>query len=232
MTPRTAVITGAGQGIGRAIAHKLAAQGVHVWLTGRTAAKLEVVADEIAASGGRASTYALDVTDSIQAQALAARLEPNPLDILVNSAGEALIQSFEDTSLDDWGRILTANLTGPFIMTQTLLPLLRRSDNASIINIGSKTALMGVPNVSAYTAAKTGLLGLTRALAAELRDVARVVLICPGPADTPMRWAATPDFDRKLVIQPETVAETVWWVVSLPKGVVCGEVLVQSAAFL
>jgi NAD(P)-dependent dehydrogenase (short-subunit alcohol dehydrogenase family) len=124
------------------------------------------------------------------------------------------------------------NLKGPFLMTQALLPLLRKSRNASIINIASKVALKGYGTVTAYTAAKAGLLGFTRSLAAELRDEEiRVVALCPGPVDTPMRWQATPDYDRKLVIQAETVADLMWQLVTLPRGVTTGEVLLQSVYY-
>lgn len=229
---RKAVITGAGQGIGRAIALRLAAGGVEIVLVGRTLEKLEQVKAEIAAAGGKASTEALDVTDSESVSALASRLGER-IDILINSAGEALIKTLDETSADDWSRILSVNLTAPFLTSKALLPLLRHSDNATIINIGSKTAHIGVSEVAAYTAAKTGLLGFTRSLAAELKpEGIRAVLLSPGPADTPMRWAATPDYDPALLIQPETVAETVWHLVNLPRGVTTSEILLQSINFL
>src|SRR5262249_17224020 len=96
-------------------------------------------------------------------------------------------------------------------------------------NISSKVALKGYAAVTAYSASKAGVLGFTRSLAAELRpEGIRVVALCPGPVDTPMRWAATPDFDHKTVISAETVAETVWHLVSLPKGVTTAEIQIES----
>ncbi len=227
-----AVITGAGQGIGRAVALRLAAGGMHTVLVGRTAEKLERVAAEISEAGGAASVETLDVTDGKAVLALAGRLGER-VDVLVNSAGEALIKTVDETSDADWARILTVNLTAPFLMTRALLPLLRQSDNASIINIGSKTAHIGVSEVAAYSAAKTGLLGFTRALAAELKpEGIRAVLLSPGPADTPMRWAATPDYDRSFLIQPEAVAEMVWHLINLPRGTTTGDILLQAVNFL
>jgi NAD(P)-dependent dehydrogenase (short-subunit alcohol dehydrogenase family) len=226
----TLVISGAGQGLGRATALHFAQHGWHCVLVGRTLSKLETVAQEIAHLSGTASAYELDVTDARAIQTFATTLQQ--VDCLVNSAGISLIKPIEESTLDDWDMILNANLKAPFLMTQALLPHLRKSDNASIINIGSKTSMTGFSGVSIYTAAKTGLLGLTRSMAAELRpENIRVVLLAPGPMDTPMRWSATPDYDRKLIIEPTTIAETIYWLANLPNGVTTNEFLVQSNQF-
>lgn len=233
MTQRTAVITGGGQGIGRAAAHRLTEQGYHAVLVGRTQAKLEAVVHEIRAGGGSAEAAVLDVSDSAQVQAFAETLGDRAVDVLVNSAGEALIKPLDHTTDADWDRILSINLKGPFLMCRALSGHLHRSGNATVINIGSKTSFGGYGDLSAYTAAKTGLVGLTRALAAEWKDAGvRVVLLAPGPADTPMRWATTPDADPETLIQPQSVADTIAWIAALPRGVVVGEVLVQSASYL
>lgn len=228
MSERIAVITGAGQGAGRTIALQLAAQGFHVELLGRTASKLESVASEI---GGKAHTYTLDLTSRAQLQAFMddAQKRFDHVDVLVNCAGEAYISTLDQTNDDDLERILAINLRVPIQMARGLLPLLRKSANASIINILSKVSLGGYPEVAAYTAAKTGLLGFSKSLAAELRaDGIRVGAICPGAMDTPMRWNATPDIERRLVIDPQVVADMVWHIANLPKGVVTGEILLQS----
>jgi NAD(P)-dependent dehydrogenase (short-subunit alcohol dehydrogenase family) len=231
---RVAVVTGAGQGIGCAIAHKLAASGIHVVLAGRTRSKLDRVAAELRAAGQTSTVAQLDVTEAEQVHQLKRQIEGAfaQVDILVNCAGEAFVATLEKTREADWDRLLAVNLKGPFLMTQALLPLVRKSQNASIVNIASKVALKGYHPVTAYSAAKTGLLGFSRALAAELReDEIRVVAICPGPVDTPMRWEATPDFDRKVVIDAESVAATVWHVVQLPRGVTMSEVLIESVHY-
>lgn len=228
MSELNAVITGAGQGAGRAIALKLAGMGARVALLGRTESKLRSVEAEI---GNRATVYPLDVTDSAQVTAFtaAASKQFSRVDVLVNCAGEALIKPTEQTTDEDWARILAVNLTAPFLMCRAMLPLLQKSENASIINLLSKVALRGYAPVAAYTAAKTGLLGFTRSLAAELKaDHIRAVAFCPGPMDTPMRWNATPDMDRQLVIDPATVADGVAYIVGLPKGVTTGEILIQA----
>jgi NAD(P)-dependent dehydrogenase (short-subunit alcohol dehydrogenase family) len=227
---RTAVVIGAGQGMGRAVALKLAQSGAHIYLVGRTPAKLEATAAEIVAAGGSSTIFAADVSQEGALDQLASQLEGG-LDILVNCAGEALMNSFDDTTFGDWQRILGVNLTTSYVATHALLPALRKSDNASIILVTSKVALRGY-KVVAYSAAKAGVLGFARALSVSLREEGiRVVALCPGPTDTPMRWAASPDMSRDLVISAETIADTVWYVVNLPRGTSTGEILVQSELY-
>jgi NAD(P)-dependent dehydrogenase (short-subunit alcohol dehydrogenase family) len=158
-----------------------------------------------------------------------AQLQAAPVDVLVNCAGEALVKPLEQTSDEELDRQLSINLKGQMLMTRALLPHLRQSANASIINIGSKTAIYGYANTTVYSAAKAGLLAFTRALAVELREAEiRVVTVNCGPVDTPMRWEATPNFDRKLVIAPEPVAELVWLLATLPRGTTTGDIVIQS----
>lgn len=228
---RIALVTGAGGGLGRAVALSLSAAGVRVILVGRSAERLDAVSAEITAQGGQAIPYAADVTDAEQVGGLRAWVSAHAdhLDALVNCAGEAFIRPLDDTTSDDWARILAVNLTAPYLTARAFLPLLRQSANASIINIASKVALHGYANVTAYTAAKTGLLGFGRSLAAELRaDEIRVITLCPGPMDTPMRWAATPDFERKTVIDPALLADHIRALIMLPRGVTASEYVLQS----
>ena len=193
MVDKTAVITGGGQGMGRSIALRFAQEGIHAILVGKTESKLVAVADEIKAAGGKASIYHLDVTDDAGVEVFANSLADQTVDILVNCAGDWLIEYLENTSNAQFDHILNTNLRAPYILSRSLLPNLRQSDNASIINIGSIVTSMSVPTVSAYTASKVGLQGATGSLAEELKpDKIRVVMISPGPADTPMRDAASP----------------------------------------
>lgn len=229
MTSRTAVITGAGQGMGRAIALRFAAAGIKLALIGRTESKLRSVAEEIAEHGGEASVHALDLTDDAAVADFGASLNGETVDILINCAGDWLISLAPDTSNEQLDHILRLNLRAPYILSRTLLPNLRRSDNASIINIGSLVTANLVPTVTAYTASKAGLKGLTGSLAAELRpERIRVVMISPGPADTPMRAAASPGIDKSILVQPATIADMAHTVVSLPRGITTSDFTLHS----
>ena len=226
MTGKRAVITGAGQGMGRAIAHRFAAAGIHTALVGKTESKLRAVAQEI---GSAAAIHALDVTDDAAVARLGEALAGGPVDMLINCAGDWLIEYLQDTSSEQLDHILNVNLRAPYVLSRTLLGHLRQSDNASIINIGSLVTAISVPSVSAYTAAKVGLRGLTGALAAELKpDLIRVVMISPGPADTPMRAAASPGIDKSILVPPETIADMVYAVVTLPRGIATSDFVLYS----
>ena len=229
MSKRIAIITGAGQGTGRAIALRLAGADAHCLLVGRTASKLHDTAEAIAAAGGEATAHALDVTDDAAVAEFGAALDGQTVDILVNCAGDWLISPLADTSNAQLDHILRVNLRAPYILSRTLLPNLRRSDNASIINIGSLVTAISAPMVSAYTAAKVGLQGMTKSLAAELKpDRIRVVMISPGPADTPMRAAASPGIDRSILVQPETIAEMTHTIATLPRGITTSDFVLYS----
>ncbi len=226
---RNAIITGAGQGTGRAIALRFAQAGISCILVGRTESKLRQVAEEISALGGRARIHSLDVTDDSSVAALGDALAGETVDILINCAGDWLIAMLADTSNEQLDHILRVNLRAPYILTRTLLPNLRRSQNASVINIGSIVTALSVPMVSAYTAAKVGLKGMTGALAAELRpERIRALMISPGPADTPMREAASPGIDKAVLVQPETIADMVHAVASLPRGITTSDFVLYS----
>ena len=228
-TRKTAVITGAGSGMGRAIAHRFAADGAHCHLIGRDQSKLESVAAEIAALGGHASVHAFDLLDDAAIARFGEALAGTTVDMLINCAGDWLIRAIDDTGNDQLDHILDTNLRAPYILSRTLLPHLRRSHNASIINIGSLVTALSVPGVSAYTASKVGLGGLSRALAAELReDGIRVVMLSPGPADTPMRAAASPGIDKAMLVPPGTVADMVMTLASLPRGITTSDFVLSS----
>ncbi len=229
MTQRTAVITGAGSGMGRSISLLLAKEGFHIVLVGKTESKLLTVAEEIKTQGGSSSIQAFDITESDKVKAMADALSDTTIDVLVNCAGDWLIKTIDETTDADLDHILGVNLKAPYLLSRDLLPHLRKSDNASIINIGSMAAINSFGGISAYTAAKTGLRGLTGSLADELRpELIRVVMLSPTPANTPMRWDASPDMDRKMLVEPETIAQIVSVIVNLPKGITISDMLLGS----
>ena len=228
-TAKTAVITGAGSGMGRAIAHRFAADGIHCQLVGRDESKLDAVAAEVAELGGHASANAFDLRDDAAIARFGEELAETTVDMLINCAGDWLISAIDDTRNDQLDHILRVNLRAPYILSRTLLPHLRRSHNASIINIGSLVTALSVPGVSAYTASKVGLGGLSRALATELReDGIRVVMLSPGPADTPMRDAASPGIDKAILVPPDTIAEMVMTLASLPPGITTSDFVLSN----
>jgi NAD(P)-dependent dehydrogenase (short-subunit alcohol dehydrogenase family) len=228
------VVAGAGQGMGEAVARHFARRGSHVFLVGRSAAKLERVSAQIKQDGGSATPYAADLSLSDSLTSLCAMLDSDgiAIDTVVSCVGEALIKSIAQMTLSDWDHVLSVNLRSVFILTQALLPALRRSHNPSLIYIASKVALRGYPNVTAYSAAKAGIVGFARSLAVELREEQiRVAVLCPGPVDTPMRRSATPNMPEDMIIDTQTIADTVAFLADLPHGVSTGEMLVQSVHY-
>jgi NAD(P)-dependent dehydrogenase (short-subunit alcohol dehydrogenase family) len=154
------------------------------------------------------------------------------LDVLVNCAGVALIASLEETSEEDWDLVIDTNLKGTFLCTQSMLELLKASGNGLVVNIASKVGLSGHAMVSAYSAAKAGVIGLSRSLAQELNSMnIRVVTLCPGPVDTPMRWEATPQMDPRLVIAPETIAETILYLLKIDSRTTAGEIVLEAVGY-
>ncbi|HMA36515.1 MAG TPA: SDR family NAD(P)-dependent oxidoreductase [Chloroflexia bacterium] len=192
LSGKRALVTGAGRGLGRSIALALAAAGADVAVTARTAADLESLAGEIAALGRRSLAVTCDVTDAAQVQTLATTTIAGlgGLDILVNNAGQGASHKFVDHPDDLWHRMLLLNLTSVYYVTRACVPALIAAGGGRIINIASIAARVGDRYIAAYTAAKHGVLGLTRALAVELGPQQITVnAICPGYVDTPMTQA-------------------------------------------
>ena len=183
---RHALVTGAGRGIGAAIAAALAARGARLTLLGRSAASLQETAQRLPERAANCIA-SCDVSDEQQvAQAVAtARAALGPIDILVNNAGRACSAPLLQTDLATWRSLLDVNLTGVFLCTRACLPDMLERGFGRIVNVASIAGLTGRPYISAYCASKHGVIGLTRALARELapRDIT-VNAVCPGYTDT------------------------------------------------
>jgi NAD(P)-dependent dehydrogenase (short-subunit alcohol dehydrogenase family) len=181
---QVALVTGASSGIGAAAARALAAAGAQVTLLARRRDLLEALAAEL--GEGVALPLVADVRDSAQVgDAVAATLERfGRLDAVVNSAGISIPASLADTDDEIWSAQIEANLSGSFFVARATAPHL--GEGGSIVNVGSELSQIGMEMFVAYCASKAGVIGLTRALAAELAPRVRVNAVCPGPVDTPM----------------------------------------------
>lgn len=202
MTNRTALITGASRGIGRACALALSEAGARVALAARNIEALNQLAEEIRAKGREAYAVALDLAnpDSIKEAAASAVKQFGPIDILVNNAGITKDGLSMRMKKDDWESVLTTNLTGAFLMTQQVMPSMMRERWGRIINISSITGETGNAGQSNYVASKAGLIGLTKSLAQELGSRGITVnAIAPGFIETDMTQGLSQEIKDKML---------------------------------
>jgi NAD(P)-dependent dehydrogenase (short-subunit alcohol dehydrogenase family) len=247
---RHAVVTGASRGIGAAITRALAHAGAHLTLIGRSRDSLEKIASELRALT-RVHTEAVDITDNaaVHTAMQAAEQALGPIHILVNNAGQASSQPFDKTDLAMWQSMITTNLTGTYSCTHAALPSMLQAASSGtpgrIIHVASTAGLQGYAYVSAYTAAKHGVIGLTRALALELaRKNITVNAICPGYTETDIVQSAVENIvaktgktptqarealaDRnpqKQLVQPEEIAQAVLWLCGPGSAAINGQAI-------
>ena len=185
LAEKVAVITGGGRGIGRAMALKFATEGAAVIVAARTKSEIEAVAEEIRKAGGRAAAVPADVADEAQCKNLigAATAQFGRVDILVNNAGDyGPVKPVEEINPAEWDRVIAVHLRGAYLLTRLALPGMYARGAGVILNISSLSAKSAFAWGSPYAAAKAGMLGLTRVVAAEAaRKGVRVNAICPGP---------------------------------------------------
>ena len=204
----TAVVTGASRGIGRAIAMRLASAGAEVALWARDSTALRKVAGEITSSRGKARAIMVDVTDSeaVNRASDLVRATMPAVRTIVNNAGVVLRKSTEAITDDEWRRVMSVNLDGTFYVTRAFLPDLEHNAGR-VINISSISGREGTSLLAAYCAAKHGVIGLTRALAEELRTAkVSVNAICPGSVDTEMLREGLPG--ARPDMSPDDIAKT------------------------
>jgi 3-oxoacyl-[acyl-carrier protein] reductase len=201
LTGKVALVTGASQGLGRRFAAALAEHGAAVALAARQTDKLEDLRQAIEAAGGRAATFALDVTDTAALGPALDRIEAalGPLDLLINNAGVAVSKAVLEQTEADWDKVVGTNLKGAFFTAQAVAKRMAARGGGNIVNVASVLALDVVGHLAPYAASKSGLWQLTRTMALELaRHQVRVNALAPGYIETEINrdFLATDSGDR------------------------------------
>jgi len=216
LTNKTAIVTGASRGIGKAIALSLANAGVKIVLAARHQDDLESAEKEICKIGGQCLAVQADVAEEDHVEHLIKKTTDafGTVDILVNNAGYGIFSKVVDTSVKDFDGMMNVNLRGVFLCCRMVLPTMIRQKSGAIINIASLAGKNSFIGGATYSATKWGLLGFSRSLMLEVRDFnIRVVAICPGSVNTSFSDHSK---DSDKIIQPQDVADTVLFALSMP----------------
>ncbi len=211
---KTALVTGAGRGIGRAIAIALAKAGCTVVITARTMPELVAVQQAVLAAKGKASIVQANLTLDDDLYSLVQAC--GPVDFLINNAGWGKRASVVRSRVDDWDQTFRLNLRAPMILAKELLPAMIKKGEGAVVNIGSVSGKSGEANGAAYSASKFGLIGFTQSLYEEVREHGiKVAVILPGFVDTPM-IPPVKHLDRSKMIQTQDVAQAVLYILNAP----------------
>jgi len=236
---KVAIITGAAQGIGRAIAMRLAEESAKVAIADINDAVATKTAEEIRATGGQALAVTLDVTSLEQAVAAVQRVERElgPIDILVNNAGWDKVEPFVENTPETWDRVIAINFRGPLNCCKAVIPGMQARGHGKIVTISSDAGRVGSMGEAVYAGCKAGLIGFSKTLARELaRNNINVNVVCPGPTDTALLKSAMADRPRVLesmakgipmrrLGQPQDLAGAVAFFVSSDSDYATGQVL-------
>ncbi|HEY1232384.1 MAG TPA: SDR family NAD(P)-dependent oxidoreductase [Candidatus Binatia bacterium] len=211
---KVALVTGAGRGIGRAVALMLAQSGCRVMLSARTVEQLQAVEREIRDHHGAAFAIPADLTDDAAVKKLAAETRRifGSVDILINNAGWGKRAPVTKANIDDWDQTFRLNLRAPMLLARELLPDMIAKGAGAVINIGSVSGKTGEANGAAYSASKFGMIGFSQSLYEEVREHGiKVSVILPGFVDTPL-IPPNRQLDRSKMIQPSDIADAVYYV--------------------
>ncbi|MEL6940854.1 MAG: SDR family oxidoreductase [Cyanobacteria bacterium J06598_1] len=243
MPKRSALITGASSGIGKATAIAFADAGFDLLLIARSQTKLSALANELQAKGVKAEGVAIDLSEVAQVKhrverAIAAfhstdvATGETSLDTVVNCAGMGYTGPLHTMPLADWQQVMAMNVTSVLQVVQAVLPDMRAKGKGMIVNIASIAAQHSFPDWGAYGVSKSALVALSGAIAAEESDNGiRVVTVSPGAVNTPIWDSETvqADFDRTLMLMPETIAQTILYTVLMPPGAVISELTITPS---
>ncbi|MEO5839140.1 MAG: glucose 1-dehydrogenase [Acidimicrobiales bacterium] len=242
----TVIVTGAGSGLGRAVARQLAASGAAIAVVDRDVVAGRDTASELVDSGATARSYEVDVSDwsSVDAAVRQVVADMGPPTALVNAAAIQRFAHAHELDPNEWSRILAVNLTGTFFMCRAVLPHLMDAGGGAIVNIASTAGLTGMPYDAAYCAAKGGVVQLTKALAVEYSPQRiRVNAVAPGGMQTPMLHVPFPEdaepalqqrIRRSLlgIAQPDDVANVVCFLLSDQASYMTGSIVVADGGAL
>lgn len=224
---KTAIITGAGKGIGKAIAKGLAQLGYRTILVGRNKQNLEEVAKQI---GSNAEVLQLDITDRPEVKKAVSKIvsENGGIDILVNNAGIHFSGSV-DAAEEDFEKMLQTNLTAQYSVLKEVVPVMKAQQSGYIFNIASRSGKVGFAGGGAYSASKFGLVGLSESLYRELNPLGiKVTALCPGWVNTDMAFDAGTPLQSEEMIQPDDLLKSIEWLLRLSPGACVKEVILES----
>jgi NAD(P)-dependent dehydrogenase (short-subunit alcohol dehydrogenase family) len=231
-----ALITGGGNGIGRAVAHRMAAAGASVIIADFDGAAAETVKGEIVARGGKAEALSVDVTRADEIKALVTDIGSRygRIDVLANIAGGSLYaKRIEDFSWTEWKEVIDVNLKGTFLMCRAVAPIMQKQKSGRMVNTASNYGVTGAPLRTPYAAAKAGIIAFSKSLAQELAPHGVLVnTVAPGPTDTPrvmgkesleerrQRWSSIP---LGRTARPEDVAEAFFFLTTAESAWITGQ---------
>ena len=229
---KTALITGGGRGIGKALAVRAAELDYNLALAARTLSELEAVAEICTKLGSEVKIYQTDLSKPAEADNLFKQFIADfaKLDLLINNAGKIVCKPLLATSMADWNDTIAVNLTAPFILCVHAFKQMKEQHGGTIINIASRLGLTAYENWSAYAASKHGLLGLAKVLAAEGQPHGiRVHSICPGRVNVERVIAEHPEFKKELMIEAGDIADAMEYLLKLPSHTTVDFISVRTA---